>query len=1272
MSEIEEDLKSNTNSSITTNARSKKTSKSSINININTNTEVPHIENKWSKMLINYFSTIKSIDNSIEQIRSKLNAQNNFSSLNLFNYLDGNSKKFLTLSDFITFLKENNILFSEKNLRKLIHNFDKDNDFSLNYKEFLGIISPKKEDLNNKDISPNDKIVYKSRDNSITEEIKKIFGELISEELKFVEKCHELSQNIRKTKEFTTYEAFKEIVGEEKYINIKNLENYLKNKNLDMTDVEMNQLMFRIDTDNDGMISYEEFKNIFLPLNDIEFNEYQKGKEKDKDKEKGTISNITPNTIKNNNYYSKNYVENNYKSNLALKAFNNNLNMNYYDNLFSNENKENNKNEINIMEDYKNNINININNMDKAIYYNINENEDFQNISNLSYQDKISNNITEKIEIKNEEKDRNQKINFSVSRNEKYFSEISNLNQNQNKYKIDSNYYKNENNYLLDQTKSILGYIHKGKNKSNSINTTKININPYESKKNNDNTKSSLINLKQNINKNSGQRGKFIDTFLNFDYSKNSSKDNDKSLYGFKNKNKDNLLDFNKSNYEENKNSSYNAYYISQNNNFKKSFNNFDDNQLYDKIYNNDYKWNNDIDYGKENSKVNYILDINSYNNIIEEKNAKINRNKYIINEEIGHQDFNGINNKNNSITNYSNFMSNYNRFRLNNDNNNYHKKIKLNQNKLNVNNNFNTNYIRHNRNINQNISENLYIDSLENSIGDNKNRANFNQKFIRSSQDYVQDRINNSYKMNHSMININYQSNKEDNSSNNFYNDKPNKINHNKSCFNFSLDDNHYLIGLENKYNNEIINLNKNKTKFCSNCIEKRCPRCNCLKSKKSIFNKYDYKIKTKKDTKNKNNNINNNTNNNTNNNLNNISNNYSNNNIINNYTNNNKINNNTNNNKINNNTNTNNNANNINNNKNNINKINNNIINNNTNNNIINNNKNNINDTFNNNTNNNKVNNNINKNINNNNLNNIYNDINDNINNNKVKKNKHSSLPKYKFKKSNTFNPNYDFSVSKSNFYIENSHNNSKIKNLDVTNKKIKNNNTFRKKKVLNYNKKFNSLYNLLINFVKQDTTIEGTRQLLSTRDDSNLEDLFELFDHSSKELISSMDFIQTLKEFDLILTMDDIKFLYKKFNKNLNEYFDYEEFCEIILPKKYSTAKIISEKPNNNFFDLSDETKNIICLLFQNIIEGEKSNENFRKIIGIEEECNAFDLFNKLKRNYSIGIYKEDIANFMKKNKHRLNNKEIELLMDRFDKNKDGMIDYKEFLSEILPLN
>ena len=52
--------------------------------------------------------------------------------------------------------------------------------------------------------------------------------------------------------------------------------------------------------------------------------------------------------------------------------------------------------------------------------------------------------------------------------------------------------------------------------------------------------------------------------------------------------------------------------------------------------------------------------------------------------------------------------------------------------------------------------------------------------------------------------------------------------------------------------------------------------------------------------------------------------------------------------------------------------------------------------------------------------------------------------------------------------------------------------------------------------------------------------------------------------------------------------------------------------------------------------------------------------------------MGIYKEDIANFMKKNKYILTNRENELLMERFDKNKDGLIDYKEFLNQISPIS
>ena len=194
------------------------------------------------------------MDNSIENIRVKLYSSSNFIAQNLFDYLDRNSKKFLALNDFKFFLRDNQISFSEKNLRKLIHNFDKNNDFSINYDEFLGIIYPKK----NKPVSN-----AHSEEDGLEIGAKKLFCELICAELNFVEKCFELAENVRNKKEFTAYEAFKEIVGDEKYININNLKNFFNNKEVKLNDDEMNQLMFRIDKDNDGLISYEDFKDIF-------------------------------------------------------------------------------------------------------------------------------------------------------------------------------------------------------------------------------------------------------------------------------------------------------------------------------------------------------------------------------------------------------------------------------------------------------------------------------------------------------------------------------------------------------------------------------------------------------------------------------------------------------------------------------------------------------------------------------------------------------------------------------------------------------------------------------------------------------------------------------------------------------------------------------------------------------------------------------------------------------------------------------------------------
>ena len=97
---------------------------------------------QWIDSIILYFTTIKEYEEKIEQLRLALNQQNDFEPKKLFNHLDKNSKNCLSLDDFISFLQDNSINYDEKYLRQFIHNYDKDNDFCINYQEFKGIILP--------------------------------------------------------------------------------------------------------------------------------------------------------------------------------------------------------------------------------------------------------------------------------------------------------------------------------------------------------------------------------------------------------------------------------------------------------------------------------------------------------------------------------------------------------------------------------------------------------------------------------------------------------------------------------------------------------------------------------------------------------------------------------------------------------------------------------------------------------------------------------------------------------------------------------------------------------------------------------------------------------------------------------------------------------------------------------------------------------------------------------------------------------------------------
>lgn len=124
-------------------------------------------------------------------------------------------------------------------------------------------------------------------------------------------------------------------------------------------------------------------------------------------------------------------------------------------------------------------------------------------------------------------------------------------------------------------------------------------------------------------------------------------------------------------------------------------------------------------------------------------------------------------------------------------------------------------------------------------------------------------------------------------------------------------------------------------------------------------------------------------------------------------------------------------------------------------------------------------------------------------------------------------------------------------------------------------------------------------------------------------------------------------------------------------MILPKKYSIANLLNNRlPPTTFYDFSKQTKSLINSLFTAIIQGHKSNEKYKVILNSTPNSSATNCYDILKPSYSNTISKNDLYIFCKNYGKILSPFELELLMNRFDKNNDGIISYNEFTEELVP--
>ena len=473
------------------------------------------IKKPWIQPLLEYFKTIKKYNDIIETVREKLCLNEKFNPNELFNYLDFQKNEFLTSKNIINFLNETKTKYSEQYVRVIIHNYDKDGDFTLNIKEFLNMVLPTKKRYIKEKIIKNEK---NKNNEKISLEIKNIFNELIKEELNLAESSFYAIKNLYGSKKFTTYEAFIDIVKNESYITRKNLNIFLRENEYELNDDDIYLIMFRIDNDNDNKISYIEFQDIFYPLKKLE--KYNENVTNDNDIKNNLINkkNLNEEKAFDNNYelYSK-YCKYDYNKYNDYILKNNYLKNNYY--IKDNYNYENIKEKIFNVGEYQNfinKINDNLNythNGTDVIYNNGNKNEiinnknkdEFNNedtlqknnevINDNKEDDKEDNNKNEEDnnnEEENRQENKEDQENFNNEKIEKNKEDI--INKDEKKENIEKSKEDNNINFNNDNNSN-----ENGKEKNKNDNNIENNKNDFEKDKNEDN-KDINVNKNEEIN----------------------------------------------------------------------------------------------------------------------------------------------------------------------------------------------------------------------------------------------------------------------------------------------------------------------------------------------------------------------------------------------------------------------------------------------------------------------------------------------------------------------------------------------------------------------------------------------------------------------------------------------------------------------------------------------------------------------------------------------------------------------------------------------------
>lgn len=203
-----------------------------------------------------------------------------------------------------------------------------------------------------------------------------------------------------------------------------------------------------------------------------------------------------------------------------------------------------------------------------------------------------------------------------------------------------------------------------------------------------------------------------------------------------------------------------------------------------------------------------------------------------------------------------------------------------------------------------------------------------------------------------------------------------------------------------------------------------------------------------------------------------------------------------------------------------------------------------------------------------------------------------------------------------------------------------------------------------------------LDGAKVDLALRSDFTLTDCFRVFDRLDRGQISPAELEDSLVLVDIRPVRDEVYLLVKRYSSLGDNQLRYSDFIEMLSPRDPEYRRILSNRPTlrgplgdpRTAFSL--ETFDRLNRVFRLLLETEMSAERVRQRLSSLPRFNYMDAFQTLDKSGDGYITSDEFQEVLRQSGFRANRSDLQSLMERYDKNKDGRVSYSEFVAEVSP--